>query len=799
MQVIRYILALIITLCSFAASAQVFQTNNTPYKFRGLKADSMLITAKGCDTAFLSNPKWGTSTAGALYVDTCNKKFYFHDGVRWNQVSGGTATGCDSCYYAVAPIASGLGFQIITLDGRRDTVQFTGGSALVNADKVDSVTTIGDSLYYWKNGVQTFVASLAAGIVNGDTTIFDYVVDTTNVPRFQIPYADSTGYFKGDSALTWHPSDKTLVTDNLYIYGTTTSKAANMWFKMPSVLGGYRPRIYAGQLPTDVANGAIYFSGGGSNAIMEINSGYNNQLLLRSPDGDMLFRQTDGLYRFYDLAQQIGYNRMLVINDSGYIGWRTITDTTGMGALFIRNQFATKEAKTFNIRSGRLDSLYASGSGGVHFATNSGASAFEYGGGGGAQVTFNGFAGYNANRAASYTARSFTDKNYVDSTVAAGGGGGITIDSVAIRRRGGGFVNHMVSFNSNSTGGTVATLNTDASRDSANIFFGNRSGLSVTGGYQNVGVGNGTLQNILGGYNNFALGHQTLQALTSGYDNTALGAGTSLTLTTANSTTAVGNGALRNNNASGVTGIGAGALINNSSGVNTAVGKSALQTITTGTESSAFGFESLLSATGNQNTAAGYRSGYGLGSGAENALFGNGIMAAATNGGSNSFFGSGAAISNTGSHNVGIGTGSLFTSTSADGNVSIGRNNMRNLTTGDYNVAIGAFIDVPSNTGSGQLNIGNVIYGVGLHATTTTTSTPETNGAISIGATTPNASALLDLASTTKGLLLPRMTSTQGSAIASPADGLMIYVTTTNATFTSVGFWGRENGAWVKL
>jgi hypothetical protein len=69
---------------------------------------------------------------------------------------------------------------------------------------------------------------------------------------------------------------------------------------------------------------------------------------------------------------------------------------------------------------------------------------------------------------------------------------------------------------------------------------------------------------------------------------------------------------------------------------------------------------------------------------------------------------------------------------------------------------------------------------------------------IGIGNTSPNASALLDLTSTTKGLLLPRMTATQGSAI-SALNGLMIYVTDTNGTFTSVGFWGYENGAWVKL
>jgi len=30
-------------------------------------------------------------------------------------------------------------------------------------------------------------------------------------------------------------------------------------------------------------------------------------------------------------------------------------------------------------------------------------------------------------------------------------------------------------------------------------------------------------------------------------------------------------------------------------------------------------------------------------------------------------------------------------------------------------------------------------------------------------------------------------------------DGMLFYVTATDATFTSIGFWARENGAWVKL
>jgi hypothetical protein len=42
------------------------------------------------------------------------------------------------------------------------------------------------------------------------------------------------------------------------------------------------------------------------------------------------------------------------------------------------------------------------------------------------------------------------------------------------------------------------------------------------------------------------------------------------------------------------------------------------------------------------------------------------------------------------------------------------------------------------------------------------------------------------------------MTAVQASAI-TPADGMVLYVSSTNGTFTVVGFWGYENALWVKL
>jgi uncharacterized protein (TIGR02145 family) len=51
---------------------------------------------------------------------------------------------------------------------------------------------------------------------------------------------------------------------------------------------------------------------------------------------------------------------------------------------------------------------------------------------------------------------------------------------------------------------------------------------------------------------------------------------------------------------------------------------------------------------------------------------------------------------------------------------------------------------------------------------------------VGIGTETPNASAILDVSSTTRGLLFPRMTTTQRDAIASPSAGLVIFNTTSN-------------------
>jgi hypothetical protein len=55
--------------------------------------------------------------------------------------------------------------------------------------------------------------------------------------------------------------------------------------------------------------------------------------------------------------------------------------------------------------------------------------------------------------------------------------------------------------------------------------------------------------------------------------------------------------------------------------------------------------------------------------------------------------------------------------------------------------------------------------------------TATTSAQVGVGTTTPDASSALDITSTTKGLLIPRMTNAQRQAISNPAAGLQVFVT----------------------
>lgn len=61
---------------------------------------------------------------------------------------------------------------------------------------------------------------------------------------------------------------------------------------------------------------------------------------------------------------------------------------------------------------------------------------------------------------------------------------------------------------------------------------------------------------------------------------------------------------------------------------------------------------------------------------------------------------------------------------------------------------------------------------------------------VGINTNTPNSSSILDVTASDKGILFPRMTTLQKSAIATPADGLMVYDTDVHAHFIYIdGQW----------
>jgi hypothetical protein len=165
------------------------------------------------------------------------------------------------------------------------------------------------------------------------------------------------------------------------------------------------------------------------------------------------------------------------------------------------------------------------------------------------------------------------------------------------------------------------------------------------------------------------------------------------------------------------------------------------------------------------------------------------------------------AVSNTSAISIGRLSGAA-TGTRGNGAISIGRvaNNGAGLNIGSFGIAIGGSTNSSGeySTAIGYLAKSNanfsVVIGNGFSSfggitnnitssimlgsgSTTPTMTITSNGfapasqtgSVGIGTTTPNVSAKLDLTSTTKGFLPPRMTTGQRDAIVSPAFGLIIY------------------------
>ena len=365
----------------------------------------------------------------------------------------------------------------------------------------------------------------------------------------------------------------------------------------------------------------------------------------------------------------------------------------------------------------------------------------------------------------------------------------------------------------------------NAGTDAANDFIGTTDGVDVMFRRGNVRAGwlNGPLANTSFGVssmpitatsgNSTAFGHTALSALTSGNRNNAFGRSALAACSTGMENTAIGDGTL-------------GALTTGA--YNVGMGTRTLES-SNANYNTAIGYRAMLSnTTGGNNCAFGAQAGYSISTGTSNSAFGYGALLSSTTGTGNSAFGSDALSRTTGIQNTGIGNGAAFYSTTGNNNASVGNNASFNLTTGANNTTLGTFagyyLYASSNnvylgygagnnfqhnagdknllvgynalpavyTGSNQLNLGNVLWGVGCSGTGQTPA-----GSLSVGATAPNASAIFDIVSTTQGLGLPSMTTTQQNAIATPRAGLSVYNSTLNLpTFYNGTAWSPYFSGW---
>ena len=95
-------------------------------------------------------------------------------------------------------------------------------------------------------------------------------------------------------------------------------------------------------------------------------------------------------------------------------------------------------------------------------------------------------------------------------------------------------------------------------------------------------------------------------------------------------------------------------------------------------------------------------------------------------------------------------------------------------------------------------NVGNLLTVQDVSGNTIFLTTSSGQSGFNTSAVTQSAQVQID--STTKGFLPPRMTGAQVEAISSPAEGLLVYATSAGVgSVTSKGWWGYDGSTWVKL
>lgn len=291
----------------------------------------------------------------------------------------------------------------------------------------------------------------------------------------------------------------------------------------------------------------------------------------------------------------------------------------------------------------------------------------------------------------------------------------------------------------NTSVGSNAMFNTTTGAN--NVAFGTSSLRSNVAGGSNVAIGYEALYSTTTS-NTIGIGSGALRANAGATNNLAVGTNALLTNTTAGNNIAIGNAALQNSNANWNVAVGVANLTANTIGLeNTAIGDAALTSNSTGSRNTAIGSDALLlNDTGADNVAIGRFTVRMNTAGINNVGVGNNALHNNTTASNNTGVGAGALMNNaTGAENTALGTNAL-TSTSGSYNIGLGVNAGSTLTSGSGNIAIGRGVQLPTATASNQLNIGNVVYGVGMNTLAT--------GRIGIGTTTPT--EVLDVAGKTR-------------------------------------------------
>lgn len=325
----------------------------------------------------------------------------------------------------------------------------------------------------------------------------------------------------------------------------------------------------------------------------------------------------------------------------------------------------------------------------------------------------------------------------------------------------------------------------DTSAAYENTLIGLNAGWRLVTGHSNVGLGDHTLEYATTASWNTAIGNSTLSRLTTGIDNTVVGVASAPVLTTGSYNTAIGESNVFS-------------LIDGN--YNCAVGEDALYYSVSGSSNVAVGRRALQNSLSDDNVAVGTEAFRTLTSGSKNTSLGNYAGFSNSTGSSSVYLGYKAGYNETGSSKLWIAnsdTSKLITGDFATGRVGIntsaagstlhvqgaeqlwdasdnsgallkflGSNTQKNFLIGNQN-NLNAGLEITPSTAAGGSTFTTPI--VGIFAT---------NVGVGTGTTAADASAVLELKSTTLGLLPPRMTTAQKNAVSAPTEGLIVYDTT---------------------